>query len=254
MAWDPAQYEKFKREREQPFEDLIALGDFRPGELMVDLGCGTGELTAKVAARSPGSTMLGVDSSAEMLAKARQHERPGLAFTRSTVEAWEPGRPLDVIFSHAALQWVDAHESLFPRLARALAPGGRLLVQMPSNHGHVSHATVRELAAEAPWSERFAGFVRRSPVLEIGAYADMLHAAGLERPTVIEKVYGHVLPDSDAVLEWIKGTLLVPYLERLNDQQSREFLDELSRRFRPKMPQKPYYFGFRRILIAARKS
>jgi trans-aconitate 2-methyltransferase len=253
VVWDPAQYEKFKREREQPFEDLVALGTFRPGMTIVDLGCGTGELTARVAALSPGSSVVGLDSSAEMLAKARKLERPGLSFAQGTIESWRSERPLDLIFSHAALHWVEDHDALFARLAGELAPGGQLLVQVPSNHGHVSHRTAQELAAEPEWRERLGGFVRRSPVLEVSAYAELLHARGLERPLVLEKVYGHVLPDSDAVLEWLKGTLLLVYLDRLGAQDGAEFLAELGERFRSAMPRKPYYFAFRRTLLAARR-
>jgi len=252
MPWDPAQYEKFKREREQPFEDLVALGDFRPGQTIVDLGCGTGELTARLAARSPQSNTTGVDSSATMLEKARKLARPGLAFEQGSIEEWAPAKPVDVLFSHAALQWVDDHGPLFRRLAGQLAPGGQLLVQMPSNHGHVSHELMRGLAGETRWQGKLGGFLRSSPVLTIDRYAEMLHAAGLERPTVIERVYGHVLPDADAVLEWMKGTALVPYLERLGTDEAARFLGELTPRFREAMPAKPYYFAFRRTLIAAR--
>lgn len=253
MPWDPAQYEKFKREREQPFEDLLALGELRPGLAIVDLGCGTGELTARLAERASGSRTIGVDSSASMLAKARKLERPGLAFVQGTIEDWSPAAPADLLFSHAALQWVDEHGPLFRRLAAHVAPGGQLLVQMPSNHGHVSHELMRGLASEARWREKLGGFVRSSPVRSVDFYAETLHAAGLERPTVLEKVYGHVLPDADAVLEWMKGTALVPYLERLDATGAESFLAELGRRFREAMPARPYYLAFRRTLIAARR-
>jgi trans-aconitate 2-methyltransferase len=113
---------------------------------------------------------------------------------------------------------------------------------------------MRELAGEARWREKLGGFARQSPVLSIDAYAEILHAAGLSRPTVIEKVYGHVLPDADAVLEWMKGTALVPYLERLPQNDVPEFLGVLGERFRREIPDKPYYFAFRRTLIAARAS
>jgi trans-aconitate 2-methyltransferase len=249
MAWSPEQYHKFQGERAAPFEDLIALGSFRPRMKVVDLGCGTGELTARVAELSPGSDVTGIDSSRSMLDKARPLERPGLRFEQGKVEDWE-GRDLDLVFSHATLQWVDDHEGLFAKLARALAPGGQLLVQMPSNHGHVSHLAVRELASRSPWKERLSGYCRISPVRSIDDYAEHLHALGLLEPIVLEKVYGHVLEDGRAVLEWIKGTLLVPYLERLG-VHGPEFLSALASRLDVVCPGKPYYFAFRRTLVAA---
>jgi len=253
MAWSPEQYHKFHEERAAPFEDLIALGSFRPGMKIVDLGCGTGELTAKVATLSPGSDTVGIDSSASMLEKARPLARAGLRFVLGRIEDWEdPRGEHDLVFSHATLQWIDGHDALFAKLARALAPGGQLLVQMPSNHGHVSHQAVRELASTSPWKEALGGFCRVSPVEPIDVYAERLHALGLERPTVMEKVYGHVLEDGRGVLEWIKGTLLVPYLERLG-ARGPGFLDALGERLDVVCPGKPYYFAFRRTLIAARR-
>src|SRR3954469_10620598 len=130
MPWSPDQYHKFSSERAAPFEDLVALGSFRDGMKIVDLGCGTGELTARLAVLSPGCDVLGVDSSSAMLEKARPLSRPRLRFEQGRIEDWSAEGAFDVVFSHATLQWVDDHEALFAKLARALAPGGQLLVQM----------------------------------------------------------------------------------------------------------------------------
>jgi trans-aconitate 2-methyltransferase len=255
MTWSPAQYHKFQAERAAPFEDLVALGSLRDGMRIVDLGCGTGELTARLAVLASGSQVVGVDSSAAMLEKARPLERPGLRFDLRRIEDWPPegSAAFDLVFSHATLQWIDDHETLFARLARVLVPGGQLLVQMPSNHDHVSHRIVRELAAESPWQERLAGWRRLSPVRSIDWYAELLHRLGLREPTVLEKVYGHILEDGRGVLEWIKGTLLVPYLERLGEHAP-AFLAELGDRIERACPGRPYYFAFRRTLIAATRT
>jgi len=252
MTWSPEQYHKFRDERAAPFEDLVALAALRAGMRVLDLGCGTGELTAQLAALAPGSDVLGLDSSSAMLEKARPLARAGLRFEQGRIEDWSAEGAYDGVFSHATLQWVDDHDALFRKLARALAPGGQLLVQMPSNHDHVSHRIVRELAASAPWKERLGGFVRLSPVRTIDFYAELLHGLGLARPTVVEKVYGHVLEDGRAVLEWLKGTLLVPYIERLG-AGAPDFLGVLGDRIAAACPERPYYFAFRRTLIAARR-
>src|SRR5512143_2095886 len=122
MPWDPERYHQFQRERFAPFEDLLRLVQIRPGLRVVDLGCGTGELTRRLADALPDSTVLGLDASAEMLRRAAEQIRPGLRFELGTIEAVEGS--WDLVFSHAAIQWVPDHEFLVPRLLSLVAPGG----------------------------------------------------------------------------------------------------------------------------------
>jgi trans-aconitate 2-methyltransferase len=238
MAWDPAQYEKFKRERELPFEDTLALVTRRSGIRAIDLGCGTGELTARLHEALPGSEVLGVDASPEMLARARPE--PGLRFEVKRIE--EVQGSWDLVFSHAAIHWVEDHAQLVPQLLAMVAPGGQLAVQMPSNHDHASHELIAELA----------GWRRKVPVLDIAAYAELLYAAGGRGLTVLEKVYPHELPDSDALLEWLSGTALRPYLERMAEADRGPFKSELGQRLRARWPG-PVFFAFKRIIFAARR-
>src|SRR5262249_45452579 len=142
MAWDPAQYHKFQAQRALPFDDLLALVTVRPGLRAVDLGCGTGELTRKLADALPSSDVLGLDSSAEMLARAGKHARDGLRFAEKRIE--ELDGEWDLILSNAALHWVPGHRELFPRLMGMLRAGGQLVIQMPSNWEHPSQAILRD--------------------------------------------------------------------------------------------------------------
>lgn len=249
MPWNPDQYHRFQAERFAPFSDLLALITVRPLMDVVDLGSGTGELTARLTAALPGSRVLGIDSSAEMLARAERLQRPGLRFVLRSIEEVD-GR-FDLIFSHAALQWVPDHHTLFPRLLSLLRPGGQLAVQMPSNHYHPVHRLITDVAAEPPFRPVLQGFVRHSPVLAIEEYAEMLFAAGGENITVIEKVYPHVLPNAAAVLQWVRGTALVPYLERLPADMVEPFLSHLYGHLEEMYPQNPVFYGFRRILLSA---
>jgi len=249
MAWDPAQYEKFKREREAPFADALGLVARREGLRVIDLGCGTGELTRRLADALPSSEVVGLDSSAEMLARAQAHARPGLRFVERAIEQLDG--EWDLIFSHAALHWVEDHARLIPRLMAHLRPGGQLVVQMPSNHHHPSHGEIRAAASEPRFRAALAEWKRQAPVQAIDFYAEALHAAGGRDLTVFEKVYPHVLPDSDAIVEWQRGTALLPYLERLPAELHEDFLAAVRERLRLRFPSKPVFFGFRRILFAA---
>jgi trans-aconitate 2-methyltransferase len=250
MPWDPKQYHKFQAERSAPFFDLLALVEKRPDLKIVDLGCGTGELTRQLADALPGSNVTGLDSSAQMLEKAAAFANPNLHFEQGD-QAQLAGE-WDLIFSNAALQWSENHAELIPRLYRQLAPGGQIAVQVPSNHNHISHQIYRETAGEEPFRSILNGFQRYAPVLSIDEYARLFFECGAEDIIVFEKVYAHVLEDADAVVEWISGTALVPYFERLGEYKE-EFINAIRARMRIALPDHPVFYPFRRTLFSARR-
>jgi len=255
MPWDPERYEQFKKERFAPFDDLLRLVRVRDGLRAIDLGCGTGELTRRLADALPGSDVTGIDSSAEMLERAAEFARPGLRFEQRAIEelrgAW------DLIFSNAALQWVPDHERIFPTLFGMVRPGGQLVVQMPSNFSHPTHKLIDELAAQEPFRSGLGGWgldwSSSRPVLSLEQYADILYAQGATEITVFEKVYPHVLPDAGALADWMSGTALVPYMERLPEELRAPFMEGYRARLRERFPQTPVFYGFKRILLAATK-
>lgn len=251
MSWDPGQYHKFKQDRFAPFEDLCALIKIRPDLSVLDLGCGTGELALALAERLPHSFVTGLDSSPEMLAKAREQGGDRVAFKQGTVEALTGA--WDLLFSHAVLHWVDHHEALIPRLWGHVRPGGQLAVQIPSNHRHPSHTCIIAAASEEPFKTALGGWLRYSPVLEIDQYAQILHCCGTRDFTVMEKVYPTWLPDAAAIAEWTKGTTLLPYFERLPQALHEPFLQRYRELLVGALPTGPVLFTFRRILFAAVK-
>ena len=250
MPWDPNLYHKFQAERSAPFFDLLALVEIRPHLKVVDLGCGTGELTRHLADCLPGSEVTGFDSSVQMLAKAAQYASPRLRFEQGD-QAQLTGE-WDLIFSNAALQWSENHEELIPRLYERLLPGGQIAVQVPSNHNHISHQIYRETASEEPFKTVLKGFQRYAPVLSIDEYARLFFDCGAEDINVFEKVYAHVLEDTDTVIEWISGTALVPYFERLGEYKEK-FVDALRVKMKAALPEMPVFYPFRRTLFSARK-
>ena len=249
MPWDPARYEQFKAERAAPFDDLLALINVREGMSVIDLGCGPGPLTERLADALPRSDVLGIDSSAEMLASAQELARPGLRFEQRAIE--DVDGEFDLVFSHAALQWVPDHSALIPKLLSIVRPGGQLAVQMPSNFSHPTHKIIDEVGAVEPFKSGLNGYVHSWSVLGVEQYADLLFASGAKEQTVFEKVYPHVLEDADALADWMSGTALVPYMERLPDELHEQFMDAYRQRLRETFTQTPVFFGFRRILFVA---
>ena len=250
MPWNPDQYHKFQTERAAPFYDLLALVDARPNLKAIDLGCGTGELTSQLADRLPNSDVTGLDSSPQMLDKAASFARGGLVFQAGDLSALSGD--WDLIFSNAAIQWSADHAELIPQLFARLNPGGQIAIQAPSNHNHISHQIYRETADEEKFKSILQGFQRIAPVLTIDEYAQILFDCGAEKIVVFEKIYAHVLEDADAVVEWISGTALVPYFERLGEHKN-EFINSIREKMRAAMPGSPVFYPFRRILFSARK-
>jgi len=252
MPWDPEQYEKFKNERFAPFADLCGLIRVRPGMLAVDLGCGTGELTARLAALLPGSQVTGIDTSAAMLAKAEALATPSLSFRIQDIAALDG--LWDLVFSNAVLHWIDDHETLIPRLFSHLAPGGQLVAQIPNNTAFPSHTCIIATAGEEPFRSALGGWTRTSPLLPLDDYARLLFESGAGEMTVLEKVYPHPVPDSDAIADWTRGTTLIPYMERLPPELHEPFMASYRAKLRRIWPTGPVLFTFRRILLAATRA
>lgn len=252
MTWDPDRYNLFKAERAAPFDDLLQLVNRSEGLHVVDLGCGMGELTQRLADALPGSHVTGVDSSPEMLAQTQEYARPGLRFELGSIE--ETAGEWDLIFSNAALQWVEDHHLLIPRLLGMVRSGGQLVVQMPSNHHHPNHRLIRAIAVEEPFSRTLNGWIRRSPVLTIDEYAELLYSNSGRDLTIFEKVYPHVLDGPGALADWTSGTALLPYMDRLPEPLGTEFMAVYRARLGEIYAPGPVFYGFRRTLLAATRS
>jgi len=248
VEWDPDRYLRFEAERAAPFEETCQLVRPRAGMRVADLGCGAGDLTSRLAARLPDSEVLGLDSSPAMIERASRLAGPRLRFERRDLQTLE-GR-WDLVFAHASLQWVDDHPALLARLRDHLAPGGQLAAQIPANHGHFTHTALAELAGQPPFGEALASWVRVPPVLRPSEYAELLFRLGFESISVRLVVYPHVLKDADAVVEWMRGTGMLPYLERLPESLREPFIDGYREVLRARWPEKPVFFGFDRILLA----
>lgn len=251
MPWNPDRYHQFQVQRSAPFDNLLSLIDIHPGMRVVDLGCGTGELTRRLADSLPDSKVLGLDSSPQMLDRAQGHVRAGLRF--ATGDQAQLEGEWDLIFSNAALHWSENHTVLIPRLFKRLAQGGQLAIQVPSNHNAPAHVTIAEVAGREPFFSTLAGWARQSPVLSIEAYAELLYREDAQDILVFEKVYPHVLENADAVVDWISGTTLVPYFERLDNRRD-DFIHAIRQELRVLFPGEPVFYPFRRIFISARKS
>jgi trans-aconitate 2-methyltransferase len=249
MSWNPDTYHKFRKERFAPFDDLLNLVVIGEGLKVLDLGCGTGELTEMLAERLPGSDVLGIDSSPEMLEYAKTRERPGLGFELRSIE--ELSGEWDLVFSNAAIQWVKGHAQLIPKLLLSVKPGGQLAIQLPSNHNHETQTLINEIAREEPYKEALGGWTRTSNVLTIREYAELLYDNGGTEIVVFEKVFPHILNDAEAVVDWLSGTVLLLYLERLPEELHERFRKRCITRISDRFHTKPIFYPFQRTFLSA---
>jgi trans-aconitate 2-methyltransferase len=253
-SWDPNQYLKFTDHRLRPALDLLAQIPLADPRSVYDLGCGPGNITRLLAEHWPNARVVGIDSSADMLAKARM-EAAGVAFEQADIAHWSPPAPADLLFTNATLHWLDDHAALLPRLAAQLAPGGVLAIQMPDNRTSPSHLLMDEAAAAGPWHAKLA---RLRPVYgsmqSPDAYYRML-APATAQVDIWETTYLHVLEGDNPVVEWTKGTALRPYLDALEEPERAAFLAAYVTRIAaayPKQPDGRTLLPFKRIFIVAR--
>jgi trans-aconitate 2-methyltransferase len=251
-AWNPEQYTRYQNERSQPFFDLMAMVEARPEMRVVDLGCGTGELTRVLHEHLNASDTLGIDSSAAMLVKSEAYAGNGLRFEQGSISDFTAEHSFNLIFSNAALHWLPDHKSLLQKLTAALAGGGQLAVQVPANDDHPTHLVAAEVANETPFREAMDGYHREWPVLKPEAYAVILNRLGYQRQHVRLQVYGHTLASRDDVIEWVKGTLLTDYEKRLPAELYVDFLQRYRARLLDALEDtQPYFYPFKRILMWA---
>ncbi len=253
-AWNPNQYERFKAERAQPFHDLLAMVDPREDLRVLDLGCGTGELTRHLHRRLGARETIGLESSKEMLRKSEAFPAPGLSFVEGDIREAASLGMFDVVFSNAALHWLPDHARLLSDLKAILNPGGQLVVQVPANHEHVSQTHAVELAGREPYRGWLDGFFRESPVLRPEQYVELLSALDMAQIQALQRVYLHELPSRDSVVEWVRGTTLTAYEERMTPPQYEEFIAEYRESLKPLLSaREPFLFTFKRTFFSARR-
>lgn len=250
MTWDPKKYNEFKDERSKPFEDLTSHIIDYPNLKVIDLGCGTGELTKKLSQKLTNPTVLGIDNSSEMLVKAPTAQN--LTFKEIPIlEQLEEATKWDLIFSNAALQWIDNHGELFPKIISCLNPGGQLAVQMPQQNENILNRILLNLVQEEPFSSFLNNWTRPSPVLTLDEYAKIFFENGGKNLVIYEKVYPLISTSKDDFFDFISGSALTVYQERLKEDEFEKLSNEFKKRIDKYFPNIPSIYAFRRLILYA---
>lgn len=252
MPWNPEQYNKFKKQRFASFEDLYRLINIKPQLKILDLGCGTGELTRMLQEKIPDASIMGIDNSVEMLRESRAFVNENISFKKLSIEEVTTlNEKWDLIFSHSALQWVESHQPLITRLITRLKKGGQIVIEMSDNHKYITHELIKAIASTEPFRSELQGWIRPNPLLKMEEYAALLYENGGINIKVFEKIYPQELNDSNALISWCRGTALLPYMERLSTETKNKFLETFSHRIKSVFDRKPIFFPMKRMFLSA---
>ncbi|HJU83609.1 MAG TPA: trans-aconitate 2-methyltransferase [Holophagaceae bacterium] len=255
LTWNPTQYLQFADTRTRPAADLLARVDLTAPGFVVDLGCGPGNSTELLNRRWPGARILGVDGSPQMVAAARA-AHPEWEWQESDIADWTAPEPADLLFANAALHWLPDHAALLPRLLAQLAPGGSLAVQMPRNFDASAHQLIRRTAEEGPWRSHFLNIQDWHPPLEPAAYYGIL-APHVRHLDLWETEYLQIMDGPERIVEWAKGTALLPFLGRLDGGERGDFLaryTEAVAEAYPRQPDGKVLFPFKRLFFVAHRA
>ena len=250
-SWDPIRYMRFERERGLPLRDLLHRITITP-KTAVDLGCGPGNSTRQLRRAFPKAQLLGIDSDPAMLRQAIEGNVDA-TWQEGDIADFNLAQPVDVVVANASLHWIKRHEVVVPKWMEMLTPGGQLAVQMPTHEESIVHRIMREVAAEGPWAETLQALEPLFEIHEPAFYYDLLAPTSADVELWTSN-YTHVLDDAAAIIEWISGSGLRPYLQALDGEQRGAYLSEFARRVTEAYP--PHengrvLFPFKRIFFIA---
>ena len=253
-TWNPTQYLRFGSQRLRPAIDLLRSIPLDDPRVVYDLGCGPGTATVHLKGRWPEARVVGVDGSSDMLERARQ-EHADIEWQSADLRTWSPDEAPDLLYSNAALHWLDGHETLFPRIVGMLPKGGVLAVQMPRNFGEPTHTTIFDTIRAHDWRDRLLPLVREVPTQHPTFYYDLIRPL-VSDLDVWETQYYFVMEGEHPIVEFTKGSFLRPILDTLSAEEAAAFLKEYAGRVGLHYPRRPdgtTLMPFRRLFFVATK-
>ncbi|HKM98963.1 MAG TPA: methyltransferase domain-containing protein [Candidatus Binataceae bacterium] len=260
--WEPELYNRFRRYRAEPVDAILARLPISDDARIADLGCGTGENTIELTRRSVHARVCGIDLSPAMIDAAEKIRsqspaeiRDRVTFQVGNIAELDSSGVYSIIFSNAALQWIPNHRRVLARWFGALAPGGRMVVQMPANDRETAKVELGKLALEEPWRAMLDGVgvsFREVPPPE--RYQKLLAEIGFGEIDCHYLTFHHPMQSPSEVVEWYRATGLRPFIEALPQGRRPAFLDALRQRLeRAYGTTGPVTFDFKRLFIWARR-
>lgn len=250
--WDPAQYGIFQNERAAPSYDLFKHINKNNISKVVDLGCGSGELTKVLHEATNAKSTLGIDSSQSMINQANELKGNNLSFIKEDIINFNPSYKFDLIVANASLQWAENHRELLPKIFSWLNIQGQIAIQMPYNHDQPVHTTAREVAIKL-FPDTFNTQPRPINLLSLEDYSTVFYKNDFKKQLCEIKVYPKIMHSVDEIIEWTKGTLLTYYQKFLSEEDFLNFIKAYHFELESKLGKGKYFYPFKRILLWAQK-
>jgi trans-aconitate 2-methyltransferase len=256
QEFDGKQYKKASIHQQEWGTKLISELDLKGAEHVLDLGCGEGTVTSRIAEHVPEGQVLGIDASQGMIDAALLKERSNLHFRRLDICDLDFESQFDVVFSNAALHWVKGHKRLLQSVQRALRPGGRLRFQFAGDGNCMSFfAVVSEAMANEKFKPLFGDFEWPWYMPSVDEYQKLAETSELHDVRVWGENADRFFPDKEAMIRWIDQPSIVPFLAHVTDSVKKSFRDFVVLRMVEETKQKDgrCFETFRRINVSAVK-
>lgn len=249
--WNSTQYSKFIKQRSRPAKDLAVRIAHCTPKSVLDIGCGPGNSTRILKETFPTAKLLGIDSSENMIAKAK-NDNPDIDFR--VCNALSVEGKYDIIFSNACFQWITDHKTFLPNIMEKLNTSGYLAVQMPYNNDEPLYRIINKTVSEHKWGLDCAE-LENNKTLKSKEYYEILSQCSSSFD-IWETKYYHSMPNHAALIEWVKSTKLRPYLDFLGEEKGNELQEEILKKAKKQYPissNGSILFGFKRLFFTARK-
>lgn len=254
--FDGEKYKKASKHQKEWGNGLIAQMHLTGGEKILDLGCGDGALTEKLADLVFEGDVLGIDASEGMIQTAKTLERANLKFVRMDINAMDFRDEFHIIYSNAALHWVKDHVSLLKNSLRALKPGGSIYWNFAGNGTCAAfNSVMREMIAEPEYEPYFPNFQWPWVMLTAEQYKRMAQEAGFVQIQITEENKDRYFANADELIQWIDQPSIVPFIQEVPSEKKEAFRRETVEKMvaRTRQADGTCFETFRRINICAKK-
>jgi trans-aconitate 2-methyltransferase len=253
--WNPNKYLIFKNERTQPAIDLVERIELINPKSIIDIGCGPGNSTQILTEKYPNSTVIGLDSSKAMIEKAKT-EFPNQIWVYEKAENMDDNKKYSLVFSNAALQWIDNHETLIPKLWNLVDGEGAFAAQIPNFEKMPINTAINNVLEKTKWSNRIKNTIWNKQYSGLDYYYELLNKYA-DEIILWETHYYHIMQSMQGIVDFVHPTALKPYLDQLNNENEKqefetEILEECKKYYKEQSNGK-VLFPFQRMFIVAYK-